>query len=171
MARQTRIPNSKSLEYIRRNFVVIEDTVQRNDGYLGGLDREGYLRFKVPDFSDKKYPYQTIFAHHICWYLETGDWPESEIDHIDHNKRNNDIENLQILAGEGNSAKQIRNSWLPSGVKEKKGGYEVYIRIGGRQMYCGWFNNALDAGEWYRVLREKLDRGESVLGEDGRVRR
>ena len=163
MGHKTRLPNERSLEYIRRRFITYDDSVMRDDGYMGTFDKGGYFKFKVPDFSDKEYPYYTIYAHHICWYLEKGEWPREEIDHIDHNIRNNSIENLQILEGRGNAAKKIRNSWLPRGVKiGKKGGYEVYITWKGKQRYCGYRGSAYEAGRLYEELRAALYKGEQI---------
>lgn len=86
-------------QYILDNFSYVEGKLNRTDrkGGLGSLDKDGYLIIKVKGVQFK--------AHHIVWLLCNGDFPKSEIDHINRNRTDNRIENLR----ESNRTEQCRN--------------------------------------------------------------
>lgn len=42
--------------------------------------------------------YQRVYAHHVVWCLEHGDWPKQQIDHIDRNRANNVPVNLRDVS-------------------------------------------------------------------------
>lgn len=88
---------------------------------------------------------KTFLAHRVAWALFYGDWPEGDIDHIDHNKQNNRISNLRIVT----KAENNRN--LPSygkvlGVnKYHNNKYRVTIGIKGKTKHLGYFDDFMDA--------------------------
>lgn len=41
---------------------------------------------------------KSLLAHHVAWFLHYGRWPEDHMDHIDHDRTNNRIENLRIAS-------------------------------------------------------------------------
>lgn len=54
-----------------------------------------------------KYKYATILEHVLVWLWFKGDIPEGyDVDHIDNDKLNNKIENLQLLTRKENLAKR-----------------------------------------------------------------
>ena len=64
----------------------------------GCINQKGYLLVKL---FKKQYA-----AHRLVWIMHNGDIPEElTIDHIDNNKVNNKIQNLQILTRSDNSKK------------------------------------------------------------------
>ena len=82
-------------EYIKEHFQYDNQTglLSRNDrkGGLGSVDKDGYLIIKV---KGKQFKY-----HRVVWLLCYGQFPKKELDHIDRNKLNNRIENLEKLIG------------------------------------------------------------------------
>src|SRR5512135_183213 len=56
-------------------------------GYVNG---EGYICIKI---KGKMY-----LAHRLAWLMNYGEWPNGIIDHIDHNKQNNSLENLRDVS-------------------------------------------------------------------------
>jgi hypothetical protein len=77
-------------DYIKNNFIYNNDgTLTRLDrkNSNGSLDKDGYLIIKVKTKQFK--------AHRISWLLNYGDFPNSELDHINRNRTDNRIENLR----------------------------------------------------------------------------
>ena len=77
-------------KYILDNFQYHEDgTITRTDrkNSNGSIDKDGYLILKVKTKQFK--------AHRIAWLLCHGDFPRTELDHINRNRTDNRIENLR----------------------------------------------------------------------------
>ena len=77
------------------------------------LSPEEYLKQFIPHKNKNDYwhlHYQplgkTAKWHQVVWYAWTGEWPEFEIDHIDNDKRNNHISNLQHFSRSQNMQKE-----------------------------------------------------------------
>ena len=73
-------------EHILKHFQYHPDgTITRDDrsGGLGSYDKDGYLIMKVKG--------RQLKAHRVVWLLNYGDFPKSEIDHINRNKSDNRI--------------------------------------------------------------------------------
>lgn len=89
--------------YILKYFSYADGIITRSDrpGGNGSLDKYGYLILKVKGRQFK--------AHRIAWLLYYGDFPKSELDHINRNRTDNRIENLR----ESNREQQIRNRYVP----------------------------------------------------------
>lgn len=87
--------------FILSNFQYENGTLYRNGSKCGHTDKDGYLVVKAKGRAFK--------AHRIIWLLTKGEFPTSEIDHIDRNKQNNSIENLRL----SNRREQNRNKDIP----------------------------------------------------------
>jgi hypothetical protein len=64
--------------------------------------RKGDNTYRRVKFNGRKY-----FEHRVCWALFYGVWPSPEmvVDHIDENKQNNRITNLQQVTSTQNTRK------------------------------------------------------------------
>lgn len=96
----------------------------------------------------------TCRAHRVIWAMQTGAWPDGEVDHVDTDRANNRWANLR-LAGRGenqrNTRVQTRNKSGAKGVrwKAEKQRWQARIRIGGREMHLGYFADIEDAKAAY----------------------
>ena len=54
-------------------------------------------------------------THRVIWALVHGKWPKDEIDHINHNRSDNRIENLRSVSGHENKKNQSLGSRNTSG--------------------------------------------------------
>ncbi len=86
--------------YILEHFCYDNGKITRDDrkNSNGSYDKDGYLILKIKGKQFK--------AHRIVWLLVNGEFPKSEIDHINRNRTDNRIENLR----ESNRKQQIENS-------------------------------------------------------------
>ena len=75
-----------------------------------------------------------------------------QIDHVDENKTNNAIHNLQLLSCRDNVGKsKNRNRKYPIGVRKTKyNRYEAYIKINGVYKHLGSFSTQTEASESYQ---------------------
>lgn len=114
----------------------------RHAGKRAGTVRRGYIAICL----DKAF----YRAHHLVWAMVHGYWPSNQIDHIDHDRANNRIENLRLTTARQNS----QNRRLPA--DNITGAFGVYkdrrpnkwvasITIQRRTKHLGYFNNLEDA--------------------------
>jgi hypothetical protein len=104
-----------------------------------------------------------FYIHQLVAMAFLGHVPNGnslEVDHIDNNKFNNRLENLQILTTRANitkSAAQKRD--LPTGVTYDKARnmFRARIAINGKQKFLGRYKTAEEASEVYqKALKEIL---------------
>ena len=73
------------------------------------------------------------------------------IDHIDNDKLNNNLDNLQLITNRENNTKTKKGiTSIYVGVRKNKGKFESQIRIGKDRKYLGRFNTELDAYKAYQ---------------------
>jgi hypothetical protein len=103
-------------------------------------------------------------VHRLEWKIFKGQIPKGyEVDHIDNDKTNNRLSNLQLLSGRQNSAKRSMNlpktsaytgvSWCKARKK-----WQAHIRINKKSKSLGRYVNEIDAAMAYvnalKALRE-----------------
>lgn len=93
---------------------------------------------------------RTNQAHRIAWAMATGAWPEKQIDHINHDRSDNRLENLREVSGSEN----CRNRSLPRdnrsgviGVDRRHGEWRARIFHEGRRLDLGSFKSLEAAAE------------------------
>jgi hypothetical protein len=99
---------------------------------MGRIDARGYL------------------AHRVVWALVHGAWPQKQIDHIDHDRTNNRVENLRIVGHQenhrnttlrkNNASGFMGVSWYKAGEK-----WTAYIMIDRVKKHLGCFDALEDA--------------------------
>lgn len=78
-------------------------------------DRHGYHRIFL-----RRHPRPSvcILAHRAIWFLHFGRWPNDEIDHINHIRTDNRIENLRDVSHSENARRRIHHRfgkrWQPA---------------------------------------------------------
>jgi hypothetical protein len=121
----------------------------------GGLDDKGYLTVR---YNNTKFK-----AHRIIWEMHFGVIPKGyEIDHIDHNRLNNKLENLRLATRSQN----VRNTPITS---KNKSGYKgvswnkqmskwvVQIRQNNMKKHIGYFENVIEAAKAYDSALKTID--------------
>jgi hypothetical protein len=89
-------------------------------------------------------------AHRVIWALHYGADPVGHLDHIDHDKLNNRIENLRIVNHQENHRNTSRRrnntsghmgvSWFAAGNK-----WSAYIMVDRKKKHLGYFDRLDDA--------------------------
>lgn len=143
------------LEYDRETGVfkwkVRNNQIQKGQ-IAGTIGSKGYIRICI---NQKCYP-----AHCLAWLYVYGEYPKLQIDHINHNKQDNRINNLRLVdnfENHRNMPRQKNNTSGVTGVSFRKNDNKwiSYIKINGKHIYLGTFTDKEKAVE-SRKKAEKL---------------
>lgn len=88
----------------------IKSLYKTKTGFLKTFpDKDGYLKLAVTDTNRKTH---NAFIHRLVYQTWIGDIPEGmSVDHIDGDKTNNHVNNLQLLTPEENAVKGDARVW------------------------------------------------------------
>ncbi len=121
---------------------------------LGSHQGYGYLLIRIGKY--------TYLSHRLAWLLYHGAWPYNQIDHINHNRKDNSIHNLREVTGHENhkNVTQYKNNTSGfTGVswdsRSKK--WRVLIFINGKQKQIGMFTCKQDAINLRKSANLKYD--------------
>lgn len=124
------------------NSRLLKPTLNKKTGYLYvSLSKKGIV---------KKFNIHQLMG--ICFLdLKPDGTNRIVVDHIDSNKLNNSIVNLQIISNRHNCSKdKTQGTSIYVGVRKNKGKFESQIRIGKTRKYLGSFENEIDAHNAYQ---------------------
>lgn len=106
----------------------------------GRVATNGYRQIA---FQGKRY-----MAHRLAWFYVHKVFPDGQLDHINHDKDDNRIENLR----EVNQSQNFENvhNWSHNktgrrGVSFAKGRYQADIKVNRKTLYLGSYDNIVDA--------------------------
>lgn len=119
----------------------------KNSGKTAGTpDAEGYRQIKI---FDKFYK-----AHRLAWLYIYGEWPSDQIDHIDHIRDDNRIENLRDVTesqNHWNASIQTGRTSQYKGVSwhRQHNKWRVQIKSNGKPKHLGYFTIEIEAARAY----------------------
>lgn len=103
----------------------------RNAGKLAGtVSRKGYIHIR--------YDGVVYLAHRLVWLYVHGHFPSLLIDHKDHDKANNRLDNLRLATKAQNNFSRKKRAL--AGVSSRSGRWYSKIRIDGKEVYLGVFD-------------------------------
>ena len=88
-------------------------------------------------------------AHRVAWLLTHGEWPDMQIDHIDHNRQNNVISNLRLVNNQGNKRNESRR-------KDNTSGFTGVTLVGKRWMAYYYLNSKCIVVGYYDTKHEAI---------------
>lgn len=89
-----------------------------------------------------------VKVHRLVWLVETGSWPDGQIDHIDRDTSNNKFSNLRVVSNYINCLNRSRKSSTGvTGVTldKKSGRYLAQTYKGGKNRNLGRYNTIEEA--------------------------
>jgi len=121
-------------------------------GIAGSLGNKGYIRLKV---DGRQYQ-----AHRVAWLIMTGEWPENDIDHINHDRADNRFINLREATCMENARNQKLRKTNKSGVcgvrlNKKKTKWDAQIQVVGKIIHLGAFDKFENAVKVRKEAEEK----------------
>lgn len=122
-------------------------------GMVAGRHRaDGYSKICV---DGKEY-----YAHRLAWLYVHGVWPQADVDHIDGDPSNNRIDNLRSVTHAQNTLNSRQRPVGISGLRgvtlhRNTGLWNSRIRLNGRQVSLGYFQDAQEAHKAYLAAVEK----------------
>lgn len=118
-------------------------------------DSRGYLQVNLMN-----HPFKKCIKMHMLVWDHFGDGVRNgrliNIDHIDENKENNNIDNLQLLASRDNKIKSLSKNGKLAGVYFKSGWKWVSeIIVNHKRIYLGGFDTEIEGHNAYLNARKK----------------
>lgn len=124
----------------------------------GSPDLNGHLRIQVDG--------RLYYAHRLAWLMQTGAWPEGDVDHIDGTPANNRWSNLRDVPHRINTenrrrAHRNKPSGLPMGVSidNRDGAFRADITVKGKARSLGRFADPQQAHQAYLKAKRELHAG------------
>jgi hypothetical protein len=115
----------------------------------GKTMRNGYLAVVVSQ--------RTIYIHRVIFAMHHGHWPVALIDHINHIRDDNRIENLRAatpsenLASRSGPTSRNTSGFLGVGRGKSDGTWRAYITVNRRFLHLGIFNDPRNAAAAYNA--------------------
>jgi hypothetical protein len=124
----------------------IWNTKNANKEAFLSRNSHGYVKGSIFD--------RTLIAHRVIWAIQTGEWPEHEIDHINRQRADNRWINLReatssqnktnVSSRQNSSSKYIGVSWC-----ETRKIWQASIRKAEKKKHLGRFSCEIDAAKAY----------------------
>ena len=132
--------------------------------FVEPIKDRGYLKFK---YKNRYYAY-----HRVIWEMHHGKIPPGTyVDHINHNRSDNRIENLRLALPEENAwntskTKKKTSSKYKGVYKTKSGKWSSSIVYKGDKISIGVFEDEQEAAEAYNIVAKELYNEFAVLNEN-----
>ncbi|HGL5074088.1 HNH endonuclease [Burkholderia multivorans] len=127
----------------------------------GTMQPNGYLRIAIDGVR--------MYAHRLAWFYVNGEWPLSDVDHIDGVRTNNAIANLRDVSRSVNMQNQrrARSNNHTSGLlgvtwSARRHRWVAQIKVDGLHKGIGYFDDAESAHQAYLAAKRELHAGCSI---------
>lgn len=94
-------------------------------------------------------------AHRVAWAIYYGEWPDSDIDHINHNPHDNRIDNLRLCDDSQNQANRHCGPLRGITYHKRCKKWQAQIKVRGKNIYLGLFADKREAIASYRAAAIK----------------
>jgi hypothetical protein len=113
----------------------------------GRINRLGYRQIKI----NGKYH----SASRLAWFYVHGEWPESQIDHINRIRDDNRLCNLRCVTHRENCLNRTYAKSVMRGTVRKRNRWQAQISINNKTTYLGLFPTREEASAAYFIAVKK----------------
>lgn len=118
-----------------------------------GKNKNGYREIHIAE--------RIISEHKLAWYFVYGEWPDQEIDHINHDRSDNRISNLRLVDRSTQNRSACRRKDNTSGITgvywcKRTGKWLAAINYEKKNYTLGRFDNIEDAAKARQEAQEKF---------------
>lgn len=127
-----------------------------NTELKGSDDKDGYLTVKINQVRYR--------LHRLAWLYVYGEFPKHQLDHINHIKYDNRIDNLRNATNQQNQwhkPASKRNTTGAKGVIKRGNSFTAQMTINGKKKYLGSYKTVDEAKNAYINMAKQLH-GEYV---------
>ena len=119
----------------------------------GSPNNEGYVHIKISGRLHK--------AHRLAWLITHREWPYGQIDHINHNRSDNRLDNLRVVTNQQNTYNQKKRKTNASGFTgvgwhKRICKWQAQIQADGKKVCLGYFENIEAAVAARKAAEENL---------------
>lgn len=152
-------------------------SLKQNKETILKVSTEGDKYYRVALYKDGKG--KKFYVHRLVIQAFKGDIPKGRnlvVDHIDYNKTNNKLDNLQVISNRENLSKDKyrhnpSSSYIGVSFNKAKKKWESSISVNGASFYLGRFNNEANAGQEYLSALEYANKYSSLTGYSFKTKR
>lgn len=116
---------------------------QKKGWFSGASDGGGYKQIRIMG--------NRYLAHRLAWLMTHGEWPEHQIDHINHCRADNRLCNLRDVTIKENHMNKIGKGYRKSGDR-----FQAKINIDRVVTHLGTFDTAEEARAAYLKKKAEL---------------
>lgn len=116
---------------------------------------EGYIHFRVNGCLYR--------AHRLAWLTMTGDWPSSQVDHINGDRADNRFCNLRLVNNSENQQNRrharkdnTSSTFMGVGFRSITGKWRARIQIDKKSVWLGYFESEREAAQAYKQAKASL---------------
>jgi hypothetical protein len=118
------------------------------------LTQKGYLKGQLYK--------RTYFSHRIIWLWMTGNWPNEQIDHINHNRKDNRFLNLREVTNKENHKNRKINPRNKTGINgvswcKRENKWRVQVRNMNKNIHIGYFDTKEEAQRVRKLKNVELN--------------
>lgn len=124
-----------------------------------GINDKGYLKLNLlKDGEQKTKKIHQLVAMAFLGHIPCGH--KIVVDHINNDKIDNSLDNLQLITNRENSSKDRKSTSKYTGVSwsKKSNKWIVHIQIDGKNRHLGLFKTELEASKRYELALKKLEK-------------
>jgi hypothetical protein len=116
----------------------------------GAVNSSGHLQVKIKG--------KAFSVHRVVWLITHGEWPPTQIDHINRNPADNRLANLRLathIENCRNRGAQKNNTSGAKGVRRRGKRYTAQLRVNGANVFLGGFPSLEEASRAYQLAAQK----------------